>query len=829
MKTKLILAGLAAFSNPALSATHQVTSVADSGPRTLRAAIAAAVSGDSITFAPWLHKKTIHLDSQIVVDKELTINGDIDGDRRPDVRLDGHGVTRMLNVHDNGHLTLNSLILENGSAYDGGAIYNSGWLQINYSLLSKNHATFGGVIYNKKDVTIYKTTLTENTASDSGGAIVSKPTDPGNQRSTVNTTVHKSTLIYNWARKQGGAIKNHGNLTVKTSTLSHNRARSSETGSTQYNRGGAIWTYANPYGHGNKTEIYDSTFVGNQSREVTSPERTSGSGPERLASRTLNGGTIYIENAIQHPIETHASIKIQRTVIANSIGRNCGGAAAIFAEHLWSDDNTCGGLGVSSRAGTDRGDPKLISLDNNGGYTMTHMPMPDSGLLREGGQDCEYTDQRDVVRRRVTGSQLTLSHCDIGSIQHGKPSARTPSPHSIDKNVPDEYDEDPNRLKSKIAEKEVEVAAKQADVEAKAQTIAEKQAEVEAKAATIAEKQAEIDAKSTTIAEKQSEIEEKAATIAEKQADIEAKSITIAEKTAQIATLNGQLVDLNAQLASLNAQLEDASGNEEEIDRLQGLIAEKEARIDQHQARIAELEAPDELVVGIGDAGLIKNLSINGTAVLYASTSDVIVTTGNRVIQLADTVTDAAHTTADGATVSQGWFMGDNGMVQWVVRSRVIPKTNFHVSRWEFSSTSAFGNLRVGIHTDVDIDIDHPSDSALIVGGDGHPNRLLVTDSTTPSEGVSQGLRWLKNARRIGWIGTETNYCDQCSDALSDSRLTGPSTDWPTFTPDQSVYPGAQGYGPMDVAITMGLALKPSAKLASFETTIVGAPNGHIE
>ena len=56
MKTKLILAGLAAFANPALAATHQVASVADSGPRTLRAALAAAVAGDTITFAPWLHK-----------------------------------------------------------------------------------------------------------------------------------------------------------------------------------------------------------------------------------------------------------------------------------------------------------------------------------------------------------------------------------------------------------------------------------------------------------------------------------------------------------------------------------------------------------------------------------------------------------------------------------------------------------------------------------------------------------------------------------------------------------------------------------------------------
>ena len=131
------------------------------GPDTLRAAIAAAVAGDTITFAPWLHKKTILLENQLVVDKEVTIDGDIDGDRKPDIRLDGHGVTRMINVHSDGKLTLKSLILEDGSARDGGAIYNTGWLQINYSLLTKNNATFGGAIFSQKDLFIKNSTLTQ--------------------------------------------------------------------------------------------------------------------------------------------------------------------------------------------------------------------------------------------------------------------------------------------------------------------------------------------------------------------------------------------------------------------------------------------------------------------------------------------------------------------------------------------------------------------------------------------------------------------------------------------------------------------------------------------
>ncbi|WP_419620482.1 choice-of-anchor Q domain-containing protein [Thiolapillus sp.] len=781
---------------------HRVTSLADDGNGTLRAAIAAAANGDRITFAPWLHKKTIYLDNEIIINKKVTIEGDIDGDRRPDMRLDGHGVTRILNVHDSGILTLKSLILENGNADSGGAIYNNGSLQINYSILVKNHATFGGAIFNRQNLTIYKTTLTENTASDSGGAITSKPTDPGNRKSTVNTTVYKSTLSYNWARKQGGAIKNHGNLTIKTSTLSHNRARSSETGSNEYNQGSAIWTYANPYGHGNNTEIYDSTFVGNQSRKVTSPERTEGSGPERLANRTLNGGTIYIENAIQHPIETHASIKIERTVIANSIGRNCGGAAAINAKNLWSDDNTCGGLGVSDRAGINRGNPKLISLDNNGGYTLTHMPMPDSGLLGEGGQDCEYTDQRDVIRRRITGSQLTLSHCDIGSIQHGKPTGRTPSPQSIDKNVPDEYNEDPNHLKSKIAEKEAEITAKQADIEAKTKTITTQQADISAKAETITTQQADISAK--------------AETITAQQADISAKAETI-------TTLKTQVQTLNAELATVRTNMANKDGN---IAQLQTQAAELERKITEHQARIAELEAPDELEATIGDAGEIKRLVLNGQNTLHESETTIKI--GPTTIRLKNTIRQHIHKRKDGTTVSNGKIFGQNGAIHWEITTVTIPGTNWHASRWEFSSAQAFGDVALGIYADIDI-LPHAGFNGLIAGGEGHPNRLLITDRQNPSEGIALGIRALKNARMLGWVGSPEIYHGRNGEVLDESILTGAYSGWGSFRPDGGKYPGAAGYGPADIAVAIGIELKPSAKLATFTLTVVGAPTGAIE
>ncbi|WP_419639548.1 choice-of-anchor Q domain-containing protein, partial [Thiolapillus sp.] len=308
---------------------------------------------------------------------------------------------------------------------------------------------------------------------------------------------------------------------------------------------------------------------------------------------------------------------------------------------------------MSDRAGINRGDPKLISLDNNGGYTLTHMPMPNSGLLGEGGQDCEYTDQRDVIRRRITGSQLTLSHCDIGSIQHGKPTSRTPSPQSIDKNVPDEYNEDPNRLKSKIAEKEAEVTAQQADISAKAETITAQQADISAKAETITAQQADISAKAETI-----------------------------------TALKTQLQTLNAELATVRTNMAKKDGD---IAQLQTQAAALEQEIAKHEREIEALQAPDELEATIGDAGEIKRLVLNGQNTLHESETTVKI--GPTTIRLKNTIRQHIHKRKDGTTISNGKIFGQNGAIHWEITTVTIPGTNWHASRWEFSSAQAFGDV----------------------------------------------------------------------------------------------------------------------------------------
>ena len=80
MRFSLILALLGGMfgavpAEPVQAATHTVTNTNDSGAGSLREAIAAAASGDTITFNPSLAGQTIALSTQLDINKILTIDG----------------------------------------------------------------------------------------------------------------------------------------------------------------------------------------------------------------------------------------------------------------------------------------------------------------------------------------------------------------------------------------------------------------------------------------------------------------------------------------------------------------------------------------------------------------------------------------------------------------------------------------------------------------------------------------------------------------------------------------------------------------------------------
>ena len=116
-----------------------VTSAGDSGPGTLRAAIAAAMPGDTITFAPALTGATIELTSgELAITEPLTIQGPTSGQ----ITIDAQFQSRVFHDTAPGDVTIDNLTIERGRTTTiGGGIYaESGMLTLQGDVLAFDQA-----------------------------------------------------------------------------------------------------------------------------------------------------------------------------------------------------------------------------------------------------------------------------------------------------------------------------------------------------------------------------------------------------------------------------------------------------------------------------------------------------------------------------------------------------------------------------------------------------------------------------------------------------------------------------------------------------------------
>ncbi|NUA30029.1 DUF4347 domain-containing protein [Cupriavidus basilensis] len=138
-----------------------VTNAADAGVGTLRNAISSAQAGDTITFSTSM---TINLstltsgNSLLVINKNLTIDGDINHDGVADVTLDGHYNGRVLEITSGSTVGLEGLVIEHGLVSGKGGVGGSGAT-----------AAQGGGIYNAGTLTLTDVTVTANAAAGGGG------------------------------------------------------------------------------------------------------------------------------------------------------------------------------------------------------------------------------------------------------------------------------------------------------------------------------------------------------------------------------------------------------------------------------------------------------------------------------------------------------------------------------------------------------------------------------------------------------------------------------------------------------------------------------------
>lgn len=378
--------------------TITVTSTADSGPGSLRDAIANASSGETINFnLP--SSATITLTSgPLMVGTSLTISGP----GASNLAVSGNSASQVFVVAGGVQVSISNLTVENGMApycAYGGGISNSGTLTLTQVVMSGNVVGYspctapgGGAIVNGGTLILQNSTLTGNSAYRWGGGI-----NNGGIANVVNSTfVNNSGL-------DGAAFFNSGTLTVTGSTFYQNSAGCGAGG------GGVI-----EENNTGKATFFNSTMVSNSA--CLGGAISDYGGQIQIAFSTLSGNAANYQGGSLYG----GPITIKNSILANSpLAGNCSVGSSTSGGFNLSDDDSC------SSFLTATGDMNGVSayldpngLQNNGGPTQTIALVQGSPAI----DAIPVADCTDTAGNPVTVDQRGISRpqgpaCDIGAYE----------------------------------------------------------------------------------------------------------------------------------------------------------------------------------------------------------------------------------------------------------------------------------------------------------------------------------------------------------------------------------------------------------------------------
>jgi hypothetical protein len=342
----------------------------DSGPGSLRQAIANALPGDVISFAEDLDGETITLTSgELVIDKDLTITG-LGADS---LTISGNNSSRVFKIVKKVKTTISHLRITEGKALDGdgGGILNQGKLNsedvtlgskgdCRESVATGNDALYGGGIYNEGTVTMSNCTINCNKALE-GAGILNFGTGKANLAECTIGSVGLGSEIKDDANDAqfGGGISNYGKATLEDCIVSGNNGQfgpaifNGATGtvtvtectiSNHDGQFGAILSVGKAtlnhttidaneaqFGGGlvndgkGKMTLNNSTITDNSAQEE---------GDQPFGGGILNGSKLNKPRA--------ATVKLKNTALANNMPKNCDGTGKFISQSGNSDtDGTC--------------------------------------------------------------------------------------------------------------------------------------------------------------------------------------------------------------------------------------------------------------------------------------------------------------------------------------------------------------------------------------------------------------------------------------------------------------------------------------------------------
>jgi hypothetical protein len=329
-------------------------------------------------------------------DLDLTAAIEVNGNG---ATIDGGGLDRVFHAHGVA-VTLRNLTVTGGDAWGpGGGLLASTAATVTLEevhVMGNHAASYGGGVA-ALDLTIHRSTISDNTAATKGGGLHARDLE-----------ITDSTAAGNGATASGGGALVTRTATVTGSTFSGNTAGTS---------GGAIALEpALLTGH---VDLVNSTVSANHASTVASGVAAPGTfGPGLTATASTIAGNTGAPGVLatgEHCTSPGNCTTWDATVASGSILTGtldhpaCAGPLGTASTTNLAPDGSCG----DTLAGT--GD--LGPLADNGGPTLTHLPVSGSGavdVIAPGTAAlCDgtiATDQRGVARPAGAG-------CDVGAVE----------------------------------------------------------------------------------------------------------------------------------------------------------------------------------------------------------------------------------------------------------------------------------------------------------------------------------------------------------------------------------------------------------------------------
>ncbi len=361
-----------AFSCAALSLPANagvVTNTNDSGPGSLRRAIAAAAPGETITFAAGVNGVITLTSGSLVVNKNLTIQG-------PGAALltvSGNNASVDVFTLDAAPIVMSGLTIANGKV----GIVSPRLYQTTLSNLVIAQNRDGGIEAPAGGINVSDSTITAN-----GGSGISVPN--ASIFSAFTVSVDRCTITYNHARSNGsnggglggGIFVANGDAVVTNGTIAYNSSTSSPAG-LDGDGGGILISDSGFIGTSGYAAISNCTIVNNSSDQGGGGIHLYDSQVD-VTSCTIANNSSRDSNGAGITADTLSRVSLQNTIVArNNVNQNPSDIEAGFPVDGTSSYNL---IGLGGSGGLVNGvnnnqvgiaNPGLGSLGNNGGPTQT--------------------------------------------------------------------------------------------------------------------------------------------------------------------------------------------------------------------------------------------------------------------------------------------------------------------------------------------------------------------------------------------------------------------------------------------------------------------------